>query len=156
MIPNISNEVNASKNQKYIICDTAVGFWGKTETLLEVIRILKPHLKSEKDTASKDKWCEFDLPNGDKVVVSTLGDPNSAQPAWLLDAANTNARFIVTACRTSGFTVDTVYDIAQKFGYEIIWFKNFHFDSISLVGTQTMNDIRHQEAQCIVETIKIL
>ena len=149
-----NNEVN--KNQKYIICDSARGFWGKSDTLLEVITMLSQYLTKEIKREGKDRLCEFDLPQIGKVVVSTLGDPDSSQPVWLHDAIKTNARFIVTACRTSGSTVDVVYSIAHQYGYEIIWFKNFHFDSSSFYNTMEMSVVRHHEAQSIVDIIRSL
>lgn len=92
--------------KKYIICDYARANWGKTETLLEVISLLKGKpqntLINEKPNTGKDKWCHFEM-KGKPVVISTLGDPNSAQPVWLEDAAKAGAKIIVTASRTSGF-----------------------------------------------------
>ena len=145
--------------KKYIICDYARANWGKTETLLEVISLLKGKPQStliyEKPNTGKDKWCHFEM-KGKPVVISTLGDPYSAQPAWLEDAANTGAEIIVTASRTSGSTVKAVYDIATRYGYEVIWFQNFHFDNSALVGLSSMVDVRMKLAECIVGIIDLL
>ena len=151
MSANISNKKN-SNGKKYIICDSAKAKWGKTETLLRVISLLiKSYpLISQKQNKGRDKWCHFQLPNFD-VVVSTLGDPYSAQPIWIDDAAKTGARFIATACRTSGATVNVVKNVAMKYGYEIIWFQNFHFDNISFLNTPEINSVRDLDAQHIVD-----
>lgn len=145
--------------KKYIICDYARANWGKTETLLEVISLLKGKPQStviyEKPNTGKDKWCHFEM-KGKPVVISTLGDPYSAQPAWLEDATNTGAEIIVTASRTSGSTVNAVYDIATRYGYEVIWFQNFHFDNSALVGLSSMVDVRMKLAECIVGIIDLL
>ena len=90
------------------------------------------------------------------MVISTLGDPYSAHPVWLEDAAKTGANVIVTASRSKGSTVNIVYDIARKYGYEIIWFQNFHFDNAALDGVLPMVDIRKKDAKHIVEIIEIL
>ncbi len=144
---------------KYIICDYAKANWGKTETLLEVISLLKGNPKItliyEKPNTEKDKWCHFKM-NGKSVVISTLGDPNSEQPIWLEDAAKTGAQIIVTASRTRGSTIDVVYDIAKKYDYEIIWFQNFHFDNPALVGLLPMADIRAKDAKCLIDFLEIL
>lgn len=145
-------------SEKYIICNYAKADWGKTETLLEVIDILigmNYPIISQKPTTGKDKWCQFKLPNKD-VVVSTLGDPYSDQAIWIEDAADTGAQVIVTASRTRGSTIESVYDVANRYGYEIIWFQNFHFDNKYYVGTQIIKDIRQKEAQCIVDIVKSL
>lgn len=145
--------------KKYIICDYARANWGKTETLLEVISLLKGKPQStliyEKPNTGKDKWCHFEM-KGKPVVISTPGDPYSAQPAWLEDATNTGAEIIVTASRTSGSTVNAVYDIATRYGYEVIWFQNFHFDNSALVGLSSMVDVRMKLAECIVGIIDLL
>ncbi len=142
---------------KYIICDYAKANWGKTETLLEVIFLLKESPQNtlffEKPNTGKDKWCHFEI-NGKSVVISTLGDPYSDQPLWLEDAAEkAKAEIIVTASRTSGATVNAVYDIATRYGYEVIWFQNFHFDNSALVGLSPMMDVRMKVAECIVGII---
>lgn len=148
---------------KYIICDYAKANWGKTETLLEVINILdspsKPQyaLIDEKPNTGKDRWCLFGVKDREikdkQVVISTLGDPYSAQPVWLEDAAKTGANVIVTASRSKGSTVNVVYDIARKYGYEIIWFQNFYFDNATLVGLLPMVDVKSKGAESIVEII---
>jgi len=145
--------------KKYIICDYARANWGKTETLLEVISLLKGKPQStliyEKPNTGKDKWCHFEM-KGKPVVISTPGDPYSAQPAWLEDATNTGAEIIVTASRTSGSTVNAVYDIATRYGYEVIWFQNFHFDNFGPDKSHPSTDIRKYEAICIVGILDLL
>ena len=145
--------------KKYIICDYARANWGKTETLLEVISLLKGKpqntLINEKPNTGKDKWCHFEM-KGKPVVISTLGDPNSAQPVWLEDAAKAGAKIIVTASRTSGSTVNAVYDIATRYGYEVIWFQNFHFDNFGPYKSHPSTDIRKYEAICIVGILDLL
>ena len=62
---------NEEKNkQKYILCDSARSNFGKTETLLSVIKILKRYypLLMEKQNPEKDRWCHFQLPDHEVVV----------------------------------------------------------------------------------------
>lgn len=148
--------------RKYIICDYARANWGKTETLLKVINILdspsNPQftLADEKPNGDgKDRWCLF-CSNDKKIVVSTIGDPNSVQPIWLEDAAKAGADIIVAASRTSGSTVNAVYDVAARYGYEIIWFQNFHIDNSKFSKMQPMTDVRHSVAKYIAEIIDVL
>lgn len=42
------------KKQKYIICNSARGDWGKTDTLLEVITVLSPFRTTERNPIDKD------------------------------------------------------------------------------------------------------
>lgn len=148
--------------KKYIICDYARADWGKTETLLEVINILDSpsnpqfRLVDEKPHGDgKDRWCLFYGKNK-KIVVSTVGDPNSVQPIWLEDAAKAGADIIITASRTSGSTVNAVYDVSTRYGYEIFWFQNFHIDNSKFSKMHPMTDVRHTAAKCIVKIINVL
>lgn len=150
------------KEKKYIICNYAKANWGKTETLLEVIEILKNSENfdsnqykfiNEKHDTGEDKWCHFKV-KGKPVVISTLGDPYSPQLEWLTDAAETEAKVIVTASRTRGVTLNHVYSVANKYGYDVIWFESFHFDNY--VKDLPIFEIRKKEAEKIVEEIDIL
>ena len=147
--------------KKYIICNYARANWGKTETLLEVVNILnsknKPQYKliAEKTDTDKDRWCHFNN-NNKHVVISTQGDPYSFQREWLEDAAKTEAKVILTACRTKGSTVSAVYDIAKQYNYEIVWFNNFYFENQIFIGTTPAIETRKIEAEKIVEIIDTL
>ena len=146
--------------KKYIICDYARANWGKTEALLEVISLLKGKPQNtliyEKPNTGKDKWCHLEM-KGKPVVISTLGDPYSDQSLWLEDAAaKAKAEIIVTASRTSGSTVNAVYDIATRYGYEIVWFQNFHFENFGPDKSHPSTDIRKNEAICIVGILDLL
>lgn len=147
--------------KKYIICNYARANWGKTETLLEVINILnsknKPQyeLIAKKTDTYKDRWCHFNN-NNKHVVISTQGDPYSYQHDWLEEAAKTEAKVILTASRTKGSTVRTVYEIAKKYNYEIVWFNNFYFENQLFIGTTPAIETRKIEAEKIAEIIDIL
>ena len=69
------------------------------------------------------------------------------------DAAITGAKFIVTACRTSGSTVDMINKVAIKYGYDIIWFQNFHFEKLIFTNSQIIDIVRDREAQNIIDII---
>ncbi len=113
---------------KYFICDYARANWGKTSTLKLVIRKLGTPDKMV--NGDKDQWAQFNnvtTTTGKKrVVVSTVGDPQSALPQWLRDAVNANADIIVCAARQHGATVANVKNILGVAGYKGIWFKNFY------------------------------
>lgn len=143
---------------KYIICDTGPADWGKTETLLKVIDILSMYYKpvSEIRTNGNDRWDKFIISSGRKVVVSTQGDPNSLQTKWLKQAVDVKADIIVTTCRTSGDTVETIYDFAKEYEYEIIWFRNFHCDVTAHFSADSMKYIRCKEAQALVDILHVI
>jgi len=90
---------------KYIICDFAKSNWGKTKTLLEVIKQLKEKatLCVEDQIDGEDKYVVFDL-KGKKVVVNTQGDPDGYYKKGLQRAVDENADIILCASREKGKT----------------------------------------------------
>lgn len=145
------------KEKKYIICNYAKANWGKTKTLLVVIDLLTKsncEIIKKEETKEGDKWYHFKFKNGKEVVISTLGDPDSEQLRWLKEAAKTRAEVIVTASRARGVARHNVENIADKHGYSIIKFANFHFEDY--VEDLLITKIRKKEAEKIVEEISIL
>lgn len=145
------------KEKKYIICNYADANWGKTETLLAVIDLLKKsncEIIKKGETEEGDQWYHFKFKNEKEIVISTLGDPDSKQSHWLKAATKTGAKVIVTASRARGITRYNVENIADKHGYSIIKFSNFHFEDY--VEDLPIIKIRKKEAKKIVEVISIL
>ena len=137
--------------EKYIICDFARSDWGKSETLLKVIDILKTKADpvTEELIDGHDKYAVFEL-DGKKIVVNTQGDPYSYQEKGLKRAVDENAVIIVCASRTRGNTVEMIYEIAKN-GYEVIWLSNFYADDEKLSCVPYLSDI---SARSIVELIQ--
>ena len=144
---------NEGKAMKYIICDFDKSNWGKTKTLLEVIKQLKEKatLCVEDLIHGEDKYVVFDL-KGKKVVVNTQGDPDGYQEKGLQRAVDENADIILCASREKGKTKIYVNEIAKK-GYEIIWFSNLFADNEELLWEA---DIHRITAESIVKLIEKL
>lgn len=82
--------------------------------------------------------------------VETFGDPDSLQRKWLEDLAKDDYKIIVAAARSHGQTVDNVKDIAQQYGYKIIWFTPLCTDEPSV----DWKDLKDFSADTIMELIK--
>lgn len=138
---------------KYIICDFARSSWGKSQTLLKVIDLLKEENKpkTEKLIDGYDKYAVFEL-NEKIIVVITQGDPDSHLEECLTDAVIENADFIVCASRSRGYTVDCIYNVAGK-GYDIIWFSNLYADDKNSPCIKHLVEIA---ADSIVKLLKTL
>ena len=139
--------------KKYIICDFARSDWGKTQTLLKVIELIKKTTppRIEELIGDKDKYAEFVL-NERIVAVNTQGDPGSYQEEGLKRAIQENADIIVCASRVRGSTVEKVYKYAKS-NYEIIWFSNFYADSNELACIPILHDIMANAIVKLVLTV---
>lgn len=147
-------EAETKTMDKYIVCDFARSNWGKTNTLLKVIDLLKKAkypLIIEEQIGEVDKFAMF-IKEGKKIVVNTQGDPYSYQGEGLQRAVNEKADIIVCASRTKGTTVDCIYEIAAN-GYEVIWFSNFFGDNENLNCVAALPEIT---ADAIVKLIQKL
>ena len=135
---------------KYLICDLARSDWGKTQTLLKVIYLIKTKTKPlvEEVIDDVDKFAIFKI-NGKKIIVSTQGDPNSYQKEGLLRAVNDNADIIVCASRTKGYTANNIYETTNG-NYEIILFNNFYADNKDLSCIPSLKNI---SAEAIVNLL---
>ena len=56
----------------------------------------------------------------------------------------------MAAARTYGDTVDNVKDIAQQYGYKVIWFTPLSTDELSI----NWKDLKEFSADTIIELIK--
>ncbi len=143
--------------KKYIVCDSARSNWGKTELLTEVIRILSSKYKPiDYHTEGRDSYVYYKLDNGKTVFVSTLGDPGSGYLNWWQKGIDLEADIFVYACRTGGYTLNNLINLANTHHYEIIWFKNFHFEDHSYVLTPTYAMVQDLEATHICDMIHLL
>ena len=145
------------EKKKYIICDSARSDWGKTETLQAIIALLsatyKPH---DIHTEGKDTYAVFTLKNGKTVFISTLGDPGSGYMNWWRIGIELKADIFVCASRTSGETFNNLINIANTYEYEVIWFKNFHFENIGMIKSKTCKSVRNLESNRLYDLIHLL
>ena len=142
------------EKKKYIICDSARANWGKTETLQTLITLLSKIYKPlDIQTEGKDTYAVFRLENGKIVFVSTLGDPGSGYMSWWHIGMNLNPDIFVCACRTSGETYNNLLNISKAHEYEVVWFKNFHFENYALTKTVAHTSVQNLEVKCLYEVI---
>ena len=127
--------------KKYIICDFARSDWGKTQTLLKVIELIKKSTPPiiEELIEDKDKYVEFVI-NKRIVVINPQGDPGSYQEEGLNRAVLGNADIIICASRVRGATVDNIYKYSKS-DYEVIWFSNFFADTNGLPCIPILHEI---------------
>ena len=139
--------------KKYIICDFARGDWGKTQTLLKAIELLKKTTFPivEELIGEKDKYAKFII-NEKIIVFNTQGDPESYQEEGLKRAIQDNANIIICASRVRGSTVGIVYKYAKS-DYEIIWLSNFYADSNELACIPILHEITADAIVKLVLTI---
>ena len=137
-------------NDKIIICVCGRHDLGKTQTNNEVWDKLDPPKEKSEISSKGREFKGYGHCKGIKVGVETFGDPNSPQRIWLEDLAKDNCKIIVAASRSHGQTVDNVKDIAQQYGYKIIWFTPLCTDELS-IGWENLKEF---SADTIVELIK--
>ena len=109
---------------KTIICLYAPADCGKTKT----IRSLFLKLGGDKNVLNGTHDFISDVNYGRKKIgFASQGDPDSSQKENLEKLAQNNCDIIVTASRTKGGTVDNVCEIANKYGYTVVWVSPFYF-----------------------------
>ena len=64
---------------------------------------------------------------GKKIGFASQGDPDTQQKENIEDHAKNGCDIIVTASRSKGGTVDNVSEIANKYGYTVVWISPFYF-----------------------------
>lgn len=152
-------EKEAKSNKNYIICDVAESNWGKSETLVEAVSLIKkiPGMKIIEDkpiNKGKDRWFVGEL-NGKTIVVSSLGDPTDRFTSFLDKAFDKNPCIFVTACRPCDITQTELCHKAKGNGYDIIWFKNFHIDDKKLATASIMAEARRANAEAISKLVEV-
>ena len=135
---------------KIIICVYGRHDIGKTQTNNEVWDKLDCPKKKLEIRCGGREFKGYGHCKGVKVGVETFGDPDSLQRKWLEDLAKDDYKIIVAAARSHGQTVDNVKDIAQQYGYKIIWFTPLCTDEPSI----DWKDLKDFSADTIMELIK--
>lgn len=137
-------------DDKVIICVCGRHDVGKTQTNNDVWDKLDCPKKKLEIRCKGREFKGYGHCKGIKVGVETFGDPGSLQRKWLEDLAKDNYKIIVAASRTHGETVDNVKEIAQQYGYKIIWFTPLCTDEQSI----NWIDLKDFSADVIIELIK--
>ena len=97
---------------------------GKTPTIQRVFDKLNVEGKAPDKTKESDICAINNLSNGKKIGIESLGDPGSEQPEWIDYLVENNCDVIVCACRTKGYTVETVENLAN-YDYDTVWMSPF-------------------------------
>lgn len=141
---------------KYMLCDYARSDWGKSQTLLKVIELLKDIANPviEEQIGAVDKFAVFII-NEKKIVVNTQGDPDSYQEEGLARAVKEKAHVIVCASRSKGSTYDCVKEY-EKNDYEIIWFRNFYANNDNLPCVAYLPELMASAIVNLIKTIIII
>lgn len=137
-------------DQKIIICLYATANRGKTKT----IRGLFLRLGGNKNAfnGKHDFVSEVNFGNK-KIGFASQGDPNSTQKADIEQLAMNNCDIIVTASRTKGGTVDNVSEIANRYGYVVVWISPFYFYDEKDATDDLFNCFAEQNAENIAKYI---
>lgn len=63
-----------------------------------------------------------------RIGICSYGDPYSWQQKLLPEFKALNCDIIITSTRTSGMTVNAVYNICKKNAYDLIWLSGAYFN----------------------------
>ena len=110
---------------KTIICLYAPADCGKTKTIRSLF------LKLGGDRKLLDGKHDFvsSMNFGNKNIgFASQGDPYSSQKEDVEGLAKCGHDIIVTASRSRGGTVDNITDVAEKYGYSVVWISPFYFN----------------------------
>lgn len=152
---NANNECKDLHKNKYIICVYADEDCGKTQVANKVwIRLWRKAQWGKKESSSYNEnrdhvvFLKFD---SFKMGVVTIGDPESTQEydldrvaRWDIErngVVGESPEILICTARierkeTVGYKKpeQIVKDIAQKYGYEIIWYGNWHIDKDAILS----------------------
>lgn len=129
-----------------IICLYAPANCGKTKT----IRSLFVKLGGDKNVLNGTHDFVADVNFGNKKIgFASQGDPGSPQKDNLEKLAQNGCEIIVTASRTKGDTVYGVCDVANKYGYTVVWISPFYLNDADY-GTEFLFQYF---AECNAESI---
>ncbi len=134
---------------KYIICDASPANWGKTTTLLEVVRLFESKSSLYTIVASKtmsggDEWRVVRVNSSGKIIiVQTQGDEVSSfkYTEDYLKKHEIHVDIIICASRSSGASYQKVLDIANTYHYKRILFSNFCPQDRKLYANPVISDV---------------
>lgn len=139
-----------SKITKTIICLYATADCGKTKT----IRYLFKRLGGDKKVLARTHDFVGDLNFGNKKIgFVSKGDPGSPQWENIEPLAQNNCDIIVTASRTKGDTVYNICDIANKYGYTVVWISPFFFHDVQYASDELCDYFAERNADNIAQYI---
>ncbi|MBP5326705.1 MAG: hypothetical protein J6Y98_02165 [Bacteroidales bacterium] len=135
---------------KTIICLYTSANCGKTST----IRNLFLKLGGNKNVINADHDFVSTVNFGNKSIgFASQGDPGSTQREDVEELAKCNLDIIVTASRSRGDTVDNVTEIANKYGYTVVWISPFYFYDKTQAAEKQYSYFAEKNAECISKYI---
>ena len=144
---NTEKPINMSRT---IICLYAKANCGKTKT----IRSLFLKLGGDKNVLEGTHDFVGSVNFGNKKIgFVSEGDPGSPQWENIEPLAQNNCDIIVTASRTKGDTVNNIFDIANKYGYTVVWFSPFYFYDVQYASGKMCDYFAERNADSIAQYI---
>ena len=136
--------------EKTIICLYAPANCGKTNS----IRNLFLKLGGDKNVLNGKHDFVSNVNFGNKSIgFASQGDPGSTQRKDIEELAKCNPDIIVTASRTRGDTVDNVTEIANKYGYTVVWISPFYFYDETQATEMQYSYFVEKNAECIAKYV---
>ena len=135
---------------KTIICLYAPANCGKTNTIRSIFR----KLGGNKNVLNGAHDFVADVNYGHKRIgFASQGDPGSNQRTHIEQLAQNKCDIIVTASRTKGDTVDVIYEIANKYGYTVVWISPFYFNDANYGTVDLFQYLADNNADSIAKYI---
>ena len=144
---------------KYVICDSARSEWGKSATLLELIRSLKDYIVDEPYKYGEDRTVVCNI-EGRYIIIQTQGDPNTTAfedtQQYIEEHKEQGIQLYICATRSrigqrgqKGISpLEQVRRIAYTyFDNKIIYFRNFYLyyanDLKDLLNTASVEGLKN-------------
>lgn len=135
---------------KTIICLYATANCGKTKT----IRSLFAKLGGDKILLDKSRDIVGVVNFGNKEIgFASEGDPDSPQWENIEPLAQKKCDIIVTASRTKGDTVNNIFDIANKYGYTVVWISPLYFYDVQYASDDLCDYFAERNTDSIAQYI---
>lgn len=132
---------------KYIICDAAPANWGKSTTLLEVIKLFRMNPTNfvvlDERNVGFDYWIVFqNIVNLKVYLIQTQGDyAKSFDETKKYLASGKKVDVIICAARSKGKSLKEVQTIETLYNYKQIQFSNFCPLDRSLFSNPFISDV---------------
>lgn len=112
---------------KTIIANYGAGSLGKSSSIKAVFEKIKKRYNHSISDFSDDgdvkaiiHLIDYDI----KIGLESQGDPNSRMKTTMNLFIKEHCDIIIAACRTKGDTINKIYDMNNRNGYEVIWAQN--------------------------------
>lgn len=136
--------------EKTIICLYGPANCGKTNS----IRNLFLKIGGDKNVLNGKPDFVSTVNFGNKIIgFASQVDPGSTQRDDIEELAKCNPDIIVTASHSRGGTVDNVTEIANKYGYTVVWISPFYFYDNTQATEKQYSYFDERNTECIMKYI---